>query len=329
MAMVHWFQKRGVVGIGTLIIFIAMILVAAIAAGVLIRTSGLLQQKSLEVAAEARERLVTIMDFVTISADVNMTNQTIANFEILTRLSAGSIDVQMATVGFVYQSDRFGSSASLEHPNMPEYWEEDLSASTTPGTIHNLESEYNQYDSRSETMVLIANGDGSNEVIQFNLTTEGISVNATLGEDISTAAATPVLFDNAYIPIRSFEGGSSDAYSKVWGYIYLDGNVTTNDQIDYTNAQLTAKIVAFTDRCSFDLVIPEKRFCYEVQIGDDDTIIETGELFMLRYKLNKGHELEPEEKYTFQLLPKRGSVSEASGLLPEVLSRPKMTLWPR
>lgn len=57
-------NKKGVQGIGTLIIFIAMILVAAVAAGVLIQTASSLQSKSLDVGRQSQEKITTDIEVV-------------------------------------------------------------------------------------------------------------------------------------------------------------------------------------------------------------------------------------------------------------------------
>ena len=98
--MVYKNNKKGAQGIGTLIIFIALILVAAVAAGVLISTAGKLQGKAENTGDEVQQRLATGFTVIQIGADnVNTTAGTIdtptGTFEIRARLSPGSDSIKV------------------------------------------------------------------------------------------------------------------------------------------------------------------------------------------------------------------------------------------
>ena len=105
-------DDRGQVGIGTLIIFIALVLVAAVAAGVLIDTSGQLESRASDTGADAQAEVSNQVEVVS-ATGVDSDGSGVETIELVVKKSAGSDPIDLSAATIQYTSD--GASATLEY----------------------------------------------------------------------------------------------------------------------------------------------------------------------------------------------------------------------
>ncbi|MFB6281150.1 MAG: archaellin/type IV pilin N-terminal domain-containing protein [Haloferacaceae archaeon] len=119
-------DERGQVGIGTLIVFIAMVLVAAIAAGVLINTAGFLQTQSEQTGQQSSQQVTDRLEPVTKTGVTDSSSpKQIKTVELTIQKSPGASDVDLDNVTvefigpsgderFVLNADNRSSTTAIE-----------------------------------------------------------------------------------------------------------------------------------------------------------------------------------------------------------------------
>jgi len=146
---------RGQVGIGTLIVFIAMILVAAIAAGVLINTAGSLQSQSSDTGTETQDAIANQIQVVHAVGDINRSDEFLdlhddpyleaINLTIMKSPGADTIDLTSMTVQYtsdnVDQTLTYNETHRVTNYESDEYasgWEEFITSETNDESDESL-----------------------------------------------------------------------------------------------------------------------------------------------------------------------------------------------
>ena len=314
-------SKKAVVGIETLIIFIAMILVAAVAAGVLVRTSGVLQQKALAVAAESITRVSTGIEVIQITANANTSDGSgsAKEIEILTRLAAGSDPIPLQDMSLSYTSGQTFLGANLAHPDSAYQIVDNIHVliNNTPLTVHNMDLDVDDND--PDTVRLLRNHSEGREFLLFTLTTEG-QIYLDLGVDLDTE--TQVNIRN--LPVRQGE--------YIYGYVTLigtfDGPIGDTLNNSLSNQNFTMSIHKYPTTCNFNTLRPNVDFCFVTRLGNTNINFEANEILAFHYRLTEEYKLLPDTRVELSLIPSKAIISTTIFFTPQVFSTFKVTLWP-
>ncbi|MDD3263762.1 MAG: hypothetical protein PHT94_02605 [Candidatus Nanoarchaeia archaeon] len=318
-------SKKAVDGVGTMIIFIAMVLVASVAASVLVMTSSALQDRAYAVGNEARERLVTGIDVISILGNADVLNEEIESLEVLIRLSAGSPDVQLKSAGMTFTSKDFSLGATLQTQT------NDIDLNGDPfDTIHGETVTTNYTISRDldgdiyEDQIRIVSYNSSVDALEFKLSKNDRIAFAILNDKIEVGNVINV----SDVMIKEEDYGTGNL---AWGFVTAELTITEANVIKPTDGALKITLNPIEYVCSLDNInhlIPETRYCSVTSLGNSNFIVESGEILRLLYKFSDAKVLKPNQKVEFQFVPKRGSIVSFSLTIPDVISAQKITLWP-
>ncbi len=312
-------QKKAEMGVGTLIVFIAMLLVAAVAAGVLIQTASSLQEKALSTGQQARSQISTNARVIEVSA-TDGRNGNLTDFQQIVKLSPGSDPMKLEQIIFTFNTKDHtstlkyrGTTSICEKNNQNGYntWNlEQLSDVNT--TVNAITLEEDLDDDGSDDYLYIS--DTENLTIVVNLSTAGAIYVHNAGENISDASTTAVNVGWSNVAVMNGTSATAASLRTTFAYITI-GTTNTNDTLD------TLRITPYREGEGYFSVVYEQTGTNHV-LGN----LQRGDIIRLCYEAPG--EIVEDEEVRLNFIPKIGTPTLTKFVSPDVISTERVYLYP-
>jgi len=316
-------NKRAEMGVGTLIVFIAMLLVAAVAAGVLIQTAGALQEKSLATGQQARAQISTNARVIEVSASDGR-NGNLTDFQEIMKLSPGSDAIKIDQIIFTFNTkDQTstlkyrGTDCICEKNNQDGYntWNDEEINDDVGSSENNYTLAEDLDDDTLDDYIYVGptlNVSGVNTTFMYvNLSSGGL-INFSLSANIRniTNASTATSVSVASMTIQNA--------TDIFAYVTISGITDTQDTI---LENMTFLVEPYNQGEGYFAVVYEQQGTNHVA-GN----LQRGDIIRLCYEAPG--EIVEDEEVRLNFIPKIGTATLTQFVTPDVISTERVYLYP-